>query len=587
MPGMPCFPSGPKSLEELIDWPTDFARRMAFHDAMHGGCCVSKLKGRMLGPGAVVTTTYSGIGCAETAASMCVEAVAGVSCDGVGDGITFFSACEKEEVQQECLKRGPHLHVFKDVMDRVPQVVAKTLMMMASDAVQLFSTDLKQVKSEPEDDCDVKAWVLEQKVKRGNKLLVDSLKMLDTVVMNDFAPCLKHPGQQCPLTPRAVPELANLLWVEVAGPVCKPWCSVGLKRQWLDITTPACLTWVVSSRFFQPDAILLENSPFFVEGVVSDLLNGISLALMEDALSIVPKPIQPLQHATVIDSAQAALACSKRRRVSRKSRGTKFDAEKKYSCQPFQFCPSALGFPIHRERKYVWYVWLGSWSLPTNMPLFSEIFFRHCELPGSVYFDAISPEVRALKTKGMPDAAKATSSLEPEGTESSCDDGSFALTATCRARAATYLVKAQREGLVDMSGRWRRRACIVNLNWSSGYAGLPAHDMVPTLLQASKLYDLVKGTEFQAVEHFLIMGFPLAGSAGSERWAHAHKFSELVSLTCGSSLTGHQARAATPLSWAAGRVLSDREIRIVQGQGMHLGAVGAMLLLGLAYIEEL
>ena len=98
-------------------------------------------------------------------------------------------------------------------------------------------------------------------------------KHLDKCEFSDVSYCEFH-CQDCPWHPRAVAELADLLWIEVAGSTCIAWSVMGTATHWLHESTLPCLVWAYSLRFAEPDAVLHECTPAFEQGKLMSILNS-------------------------------------------------------------------------------------------------------------------------------------------------------------------------------------------------------------------------------------------------------------------------------------------------------------------------
>lgn len=539
----------------------------------------------------VLTTCFSGMACAETAALMCNDVLS----DGTEPGFVIFSACDVDALPLRVLQEvRTSEHLFIDILHRLPSILAEHLKSLAKSRIEEYNQMAKSMLSQfkrGQVPPSVKAELLEAKQRKGNELMVEVLKVLDDVEMLSEAECLMHPGKMCPVTPRLQEQHKHRLWFEVAGPICKPWCSIGSRRMWLDTATVPCLTWVVSIRYFQPDGVLLENAPEFKEDIVHDLLNGISRSLMDNGLAVVPRPIIPAQcpHTAKFRSSSVRADWDVSESEPARKRSAKREAAKAsqetYSCNPFTFCPSDVGWPMRRRRKYTWF-FLQQRIIITvsSAPFINLVFFCKPLLRGSDLLSAVSAEERRafiLQQLKLGKDGGASMCVPDEDLEELSFDATNALTPAMKVRAAGYMEIAQRQGLVDKGGSWKslqQTCCVVNLAQTPGYAGLTKHEFIPTLLCGSHLYDLASGTAVMAKEHLTLLGFSLPDAEGlpdtdgaARRLKRRFPFPRLISDT-------EEAGAA--------KSLTELQVRKLSGNAMHLQSVGIMLIFALACVQE-
>ena len=116
-----CLPLGPETKEELYDWPTFIAERIA-QDPDRAARLLA-----MLGKGLRMTTDYSGMDCpveAVTQLETAMENVLGRKAKQPGSEFTVTHACENDTLPQKVLRRLRDLRcygcIFSDLMDRVP-----------------------------------------------------------------------------------------------------------------------------------------------------------------------------------------------------------------------------------------------------------------------------------------------------------------------------------------------------------------------------------------------------------------------------------------------------------------------------------
>ena len=152
----------------------------------------------------------------------------------------------------------------------------------------------------------------------GNELVQRLSDHLDACEFEMEAFCVKH-GRNCCWTPRAEDGLKNFFWVEIAGSTCVAWSTAGSLAGWLHPSTLPCLVWAYSMRFAEPDAILHECVPGFMEASLRRILDGRRRRGRQG-----PPPRNPFGRCSRIST---------------------------YHMTPTVFCPTDFGIPSRRRRK--------------------------------------------------------------------------------------------------------------------------------------------------------------------------------------------------------------------------------------------
>lgn len=519
---------GPATGHDLLCWPTRVLDDLGLHDAakgtdLHKRCLEAWAKG------VVITSSYSGIGGAETAAAACSFAAEArwaqqqpqrSTGKGGFHGAAFYSGCEFDPLPRRCLQAHPACsrpaHIFEDVLDRVSRDCRAQLQHILDQCRRRHEV---ATAGRPKE---------EEKAMRedmGNEMVAQMLELLTPDAFLEKAFCVSC-GQACFINPRqagCVPPGAQ--WCEVAGTTCVSWSNMGGRGGWLHESTVPALVWAMSMRAWRPDLILHECAPAFDGQVLDCILNGFDLAIAQS----VPK--QSLSRGCALEH----------------NTGT-------FAMQTAVFCPRQLGAGAMRKRRYsAWH--LRANAVPDASTQFSDVFFKQPRLTGSCYFVLDDSQARAALAKS---AAKRSwpgsgGSEEPSHKE--------LLPAAFRVRLAAYAKAAARQGLVDKEGNWCMSSCFVNASQTVGFAGLPRSPCVGALIKNSVVFDLVSERLLTPVEHFAVQGYSPPG--------------------CSKELVPEEWVRFFPCLGILGE-LSDGDVRFVTGNGMNMLALSAWLTHALA-----
>eukprot|EP00435_Cladocopium_sp_Y103_P048908 s774_g14.t1 len=259
----PRLPEGPSAAEELYLWPKRILDQAA---KMHGREVL--IQNMAAKKGLVMTTTFSGVGSAELAAELLLDALREDGLVQPGFDFHVHSACDKDAMCREVLMHhdpgfAPD-HVFAQVDDCLPDHIRARLESL------LFAA-----QSEVVDKTFPTARDRSQAIEvRGQKLIKDCLDILaNTNVLSQGAchACKK----MCSRFPDAAKRMVYL-WLEVAGSPCIPFIkggAYGTGLAWLHETTISFLSWGRAMRAKKPDMILHECVPGFTPETLQKVLN--------------------------------------------------------------------------------------------------------------------------------------------------------------------------------------------------------------------------------------------------------------------------------------------------------------------------
>ena len=241
---------GPRSFDEVMAWPDQVAADvLSFSPELH-----SSLRDR-LNEDLVVTTHYSGIGCAETALAMLHDRL---HLDTSNSKVLFYSACKCDPKARSMLlnygcsgtlpgRSGPQ-HVFGDITSRVPIPVLEQLKQIEFESMEKaksFSSLPAAEKKQATDAC-------------GQEMFASFCQLLGACEFAERDYCYKHQCK-CKLQPD-IP--AGGQHGEITGTTCVAWSSMrqgqAVGAGWLHASTLPCLVWIFWTRKVQPDWFLHE-----------------------------------------------------------------------------------------------------------------------------------------------------------------------------------------------------------------------------------------------------------------------------------------------------------------------------------------
>jgi hypothetical protein len=558
--------TSPRTLQDVLRWPFTFLSSFRDFDAKHSTGYHSELCRNVVGrPGIVLTTSFSGSGGAETALAMLRAAVkdANAGADASGDnshtemilsdddeavddvgetlqqlrGIVMFAATDNARLSQRVLQAHPSdsapLHIFGDVLDCLPVDVLKRCKEIETNKLQHFNDRAAEIigaavecaDSEDLDMGDQRVTVM--KAELGEELVNELCAELEKVHFTETAWCKNH-QKFCYTNPRCEPIFRDAVWIEAAGPLCPPWSNMNPRKdRWLSEATLTSLTWAYSTRYQRPDIVLHENSPGWDDSRTCKVF----------AFKHTGKRASPSHP-----------ICSPFAKVP----NTELDDSTGYLClQPHIVCPSLMGIPSRRRRKYT--AWTRkatvTWQFPASMvfqELFDTIFFRDLVSTAAVYLCASEGEVHE----------EAQAVLQGNGFDIEDGDitGDMVLSPGDFRRLQGHLAEAQDRGYRE-GQQWHVSCAIVNTGQTSGYMKAVDTVTTPALMRRSSLFDMVSKRILTKSEYWMIQGWPHPNVVGPPL-ASLFPFADMQ-LTVG-------------------------QVRHLTGNGMHLACVGAMLSVVLA-----
>ena len=228
---------GPSSWHEFFSWPAQTLQRLRQMIA------VPRV------PDMVFTSTFSGLGTAEMAATMAHREMTSFFRPS---SVTHYSACDSEVSCQSILCKMDCCHVFRDVKE----CFDSTVMQLLTEYVQERHKEVQQIK----DKVSRKARILTA----GKEVCRFAADLLSSHPPQETAYCVKC-NKMCKRFPCKKMLDSYSIWVEGgSGSPCYPWtpAAYGSQLRWLHPeVSPVYFAWLFSLLNAEPspDAILHEN----------------------------------------------------------------------------------------------------------------------------------------------------------------------------------------------------------------------------------------------------------------------------------------------------------------------------------------
>ena len=531
------FTDGPSTLEQVLQSSKSNVKALVDFARLHAPTVHAHLLSFVRG-GAVFSSTFSGVGSFEVATGAAAEDLAEaleVPVEERGP-IIHFSTTEYSKIASWALDaHGPlsrSRHRFGDVLDRCYPADLDELREIIDHAMQqgnIFRDRLKEGSINKEVAKTIFADL-------GDTVVNELCAKLDKMEFKLYLPCMEC-GKSCPASPRLDPDCCNLFWQEGSCLPRQPWSQMRSKFNWLDDNTLACLVFLYSARFYEPNSILTECTPTIDTALINKILTQAS---------------------------ETTLKCPYASGVG--SQAERCQAPATYANAESQvFSPVNMGIPSGTRRKY------SKWDLGVGCAEkldFQTIFFKKMNTNASVYLTSTTEEmVRAgLSTKRLKRVNQATGSSSC-AVDIATEGNNAGLSNWLLGSLEGHLIKAINSKMCDKRGNDFKTACaIVNLSNTADFEKLVGDSRVKPLLKKSLLYDLVSKRPLLLSEYWLIQGFPHPSHAAS-----------------GNLPPGLVARFPCAAAVLDGpEALSDCDQKIILGNSMHLSAISAWVLYSIA-----
>lgn len=546
---------GPKNLDEIYDWPWQGVLAVADRAEATGldiFGCLKKAAGTV-----IITSCYSGMGCAEAALQLVAAALQDVG--GATLDFKAYSACDIDPVcRHMLLNHVAHSqadHVFGDILERLDPGVRKNLEQKGDRLRKLLQLRLQHANSAGHTTTRVAEIKSEQVQRLGAKYTQAICAALQQSPLDPdrLCWCYRHNRYCCP-TPPAVAAGAEVdvvspgglrcegstgrstasgnraVRVEVAGTTCVAWSSMGDGLGWLHPSSLPCLTWCYWQLATGPDLVLHECTRTFDSDLLRDILGS-----KYHVESLVSSPND------------VGIPCQRHRKYTLCRRKSEAEQAAACGCGPCGSGACSSGGS-------------GSAAAATSEArppqafryckrTFAELFHRRTVLDGRVYLTA--PRDRLAEyAKEM--ACKRFLAPLPGDQQREFQD---ILPPSHRVRLRGYEELARSQGC---SG-----AQIVNLTQTPGHMQ-QVSQLVPALLRTSALYSMGAQRPFHPEELFQVQGIPVPHLLPPES-RHARYY---------------------PFRRSLRELASETAMRSLTGNSMHLAQVGLALLLSLVEYAE-
>ena len=249
---------GPSSFEDVMHWAHKLLRSCLAMLSGQGVNTVAVLDG-MSKMSLQITTSYSGIGVAETSLGFLKDAL---EAQGGQLHYVFHAATDINPRCREMLcshrQSSRSSHLFGDLLAKLPDSLVEELRQMQAVYKRKFDDAMSCQNQEEAGGSSKRKDAI---MKFGRGFVVRALKLLEPVsfTRSSTCDCFRH-HQQCPLWPA---DDASNLHVEVAGNTCTPWSSSGKCFGWLDPASIPCIAWLHSMREVSPSILFNECTPTF------------------------------------------------------------------------------------------------------------------------------------------------------------------------------------------------------------------------------------------------------------------------------------------------------------------------------------
>ena len=489
----------PAELEGMLRWP----RKVCEGLERISPTLTSELA-QSIRNGFVLTTAYSGMGCAEAAAAMlCNHVLPSAAADDphdeaspcaldalpIGDdtealteGLTVHAACDTCPHSMYAMKShkpgSRPSHFFTDVLHRVAQQDRAELLEIQRKYMQ-YGKDSEKRLTQAYTSRGLQPPTVAIKAAHtslGIEMRDEMREVLDHICFEEFLWCDIHHAY-CPWIPRSDFRLRDKLWCEAAGTTCVAWAGMGAHTGWLHPSTLPCLCWAYSLRFAEPDMIAHECVPAFQAEELLKIIN------------------------------------------SRRVGGHRFHygrqlAPPRYRMQSCVFSPHTFGFPTERRRRYSMFVLGGVVEFLPDIDFFGA-FERECDLDG-LDVSALLCAPAALREAHVAERIAVKHDLQPGDVS---EPGGFldpvlAYTGGEWIRRGGFMRLAEKQGLLHSaegqdlaSASWECRAAVVDLSQTSSHRTTLATWHMPCLQRNSGLADLVSGRLVLVEELCLSLGF--------------------------------------------------------------------------------
>lgn len=551
------LPPGPANLEEALLCLGDVAERVVARAAA-AKVDLARADTDTLGQIIWLTSSYSGMGCAEAAAGAVRRHLAdrGVKLIVRAHSATDYAPLCRQVLLAHRADAAP-AHIMANILDRIPDTLRDKLLRLAARLRRRCSRHARVVELAHGAGAAA-ATRAAQVAELGAGYVARVREQLSKVQFSadQTAWCEKH---QCRCQIAPVRAAADLL-VEVAGTTCVAWSSMGGGWGWLDESALPCLVWVSWMKASLPDVIIHEITPRFSPDALQSMLGD-----RYNAASMVTSPVdwgipssRPRRYTVFLLKTLELRRARPEDNIDPVSGVDLGEVVCGGGAPAVSSCGSSTPDSLEDGP---WPVTATGEPPEAAQPLTAAVFrytsenvrqlsSRALQLDSSAYLVAEPCQVARYR------ASRAARRLERLGQPPDDEgDDNDSLPIGYRVHLEAYDAVAKSRGCCDMA----------NLTQSPYHLTPSARQIAPTLLKASLLYSLSRRRLLHPGEYFLIMGMPSPSMLGA----------------------GSRAAADYPFTEAIEEQLPENAIRQLAGNGMHLCQIGTVFLIAVGLAAEL
>ena len=290
---------------------------------------------------------------------------------------------------------------------------------------------------------------------------------------------------------------------------------------WLSSATLDFLAWAFSTRFYGPDLVIEENVPASPIDVLVEIMCERGSKILKSVCARVP------DLETEVDSSEESddHSCTTTVEFSKDSD----DDDESYTSISKLFCPTGLGIPSFRPRRYSGFALTSYLTMKEHISL-EELFFKNLAVGPEVYMSA-TPDGHATDFEFL--------ELAPSHFDN--------LDVRCRSYRLDTLAKSD---VLE-----NKKVSLTKICQTESWGGSYYYEAAPTLLKNTTLYDHVTERHVWPLTHWLVQGFPVGLSKEvTKEQASALPFSsDLIDVSNKKCLTARQQKKLTgnSMHWSA------------------------------------
>ena len=242
------LPPGPASPDAFAAWPVSVLESLGKPrggESQEAGAIRIARMTSILRGGFVLHTDYSGQMSPEVCIAIAAEGLRRRGCPLPEEVLVRWRACDWDQTCRNLIQTSPHPpeHLFESIQCRLPA------------ELQAYIVAARPQKTASKDET-TQAYKKMKDFIWANKANVFHREMK--------APCLLHPGCDCPLAwrdPPGAPPSRRPLTANFSGTQCTPWSSLGARAGLTDKNSESWYIWLAEMSTMRYDMTFLENAP--------------------------------------------------------------------------------------------------------------------------------------------------------------------------------------------------------------------------------------------------------------------------------------------------------------------------------------